>query len=413
MARGQAKAAAAPRQRINFRELPRRIGYAISHVYGGQSSLFTLIVWVSFILVGFGLLMVLSSSAIDSIRVNNGNATYMFQKQVIFATVGFVLLTAAAVFPLAWYERVAPVVFLAMMGLQLLAVTIGRSVNGNREWLPLPGGFSLQPAEFLKLGMVVMVARFLYQRHEYADHPRYYTWPAFAVPAFVIISVMLGSDLGTSLVIGSVAFGLVWLSGAPGQDLRLPLVIGVIGVIAAVNFTGSRTGRISAWLHTDYSNDTGTYAWQTVHAAWALANANIIGTGLGQSSLKWSWIPEVENDYIFAIIGEELGIIGALGTIAMFLWLCYLIMKVGLRAGSLFGRFICLGIGLWFLLQSMVNISVVLGVLPVLGVPLPLISAGGSSLIAGMAAIGVVLAVERQNHLELDGGSRKPKLVRV
>jgi cell division protein FtsW (lipid II flippase) len=181
------------------------------------------------------------------------------------------------------------------------------------------------------------------------------------------------------------------------QLLYRPLLaaggVAIIGLIIA----GSRVARFKAWLNPG-PDDASPYDWQSDHGIWALAAGRFSGVGLGNSKLKWSWIPEVDNDYIFAIIGEEWGWIGATLIIILFILVINRIRMVSLETNQSFERMLVTGVMVWIAVQSMVNIGVVLKWLPVLGVPLPLISSGGSSLIATMLAIGLVLAVDRENH---------------
>ncbi|MFM6971577.1 MAG: FtsW/RodA/SpoVE family cell cycle protein, partial [Rhodoluna sp.] len=161
--------------------------------------------------------------------------------------------------------------------------------------------------------------------------------------------------------------------------------------------SSSRTARISAWLNPSAA-DPGMYNWQSEHGIWAIAAGRVFGAGLGESKMKWSWIPEVENDFIFAVIAEELGLIGALVVIVLFVILAFSLLKILQRTNDPFGRFTIGGIMIWIVFQALINIAVVLRLLPVLGVPLPLISQGGSSMLSTLLAIGIVLGIERQNH---------------
>lgn len=399
----------APRAKLNTAAFGERVGHFIATVFGGQSMLFNLIVGAMFVLVSYGLLMVLSASSIDSIK-QYGDPMGMFWRQAFSATVGLVGLMIASTRSVEFYFRASRWLFGGSLLLQVAVYIpgIGVSVNGNREWIRLPGGFTIQPSEFIKLALIVSIAMLLTIREHEVYDPRRFTLPTLIQAAAAIVLIMIGKDLGTSLVIAMIAIVMVWLAGAPSQHLRLPILAGGALVVILLVTSSSRIGRILAWLNPATSDQANPYAWQSQHGIWALANSHIIGQGLGMSSLKWSWIPEVENDYIFAIIGEELGILGAIATIAIFLLLGYWIVQVGLRAQDQFGRLVSFGVAAWIVLQAMVNIAVVLQLLPVLGVPLPLISDGGSSLIAGMAGIGVVLSIERRNHEILDGGMRRP-----
>jgi cell division protein FtsW (lipid II flippase) len=208
---------------------------------------------------------------------------------------------------------------------------------------------------------------------------------------------MLGRDLGTAIIIALIVFGTLVITGAPLKPLIQVFVgVAIAGALAAFS-SASRMARINAWLNPD-SASSDAFNWQYEHGTWALAAGGVFGVGLGNSKMKWSWIPEVENDFIFAVIGEELGLIGALVVIGIFALLVSSLIGIMNRSDSSFGRVIVIGVIVWIVSQSAVNIAVVLGVLPVLGVPLPLISAGGSSLIATLGAIGIVLAIEKDNH---------------
>jgi cell division protein FtsW (lipid II flippase) len=156
-----------------------------------------------------------------------------------------------------------------------------------------------------------------------------------------------------------------------------------------------------AWLNPN-APDPNDYNWQSQHGIWALAAGGIGGVGLGNSKLKWSWIPEAENDFIFAIIGEEEGLLGAVAVIALFIFMGFLFKRIAERTVDIYSRSVVIGVGIWILGQALVNIAVVLNLLPVLGVPLPLISAGGSSLAANLVAIGIVLSIERENQAHED-----------
>jgi cell division protein FtsW (lipid II flippase) len=210
--------------------------------------------------------------------------------------------------------------------------------------------------------------------------------------------VMVGRDLGTVVIMFFMFVGLLTMAGLPMKLLRAIVVITVIATPILVTWgSGSRVGRIMAWLNPSAPDPNG-YNWQSEHGMWAVSAGGIFGAGLGESKMKWSWIPEVENDFIFAVIAEELGLVGALVVIALFVALAFAFFRIWQRTSDNFSRYVVSGVMIWITMQALINIAVVLRLLPVLGVPLPLISAGGSSLIATLGAIGIVLAVERENH---------------
>lgn len=209
--------------------------------------------------------------------------------------------------------------------------------------------------------------------------------------------VLLGRDLGTVMIMLIAFVGLFALSGMPRKILQQVGLLSLIVIPLALMSSSSRRGRITAWLNPT-APDPLNYNWQSEHGMWAISAGRIFGSGLGESKMKWSWIPEVENDFIFAIIGEELGLVGAMVVIVLFVLLAFSLLQILQRTSDPFSKTVVGGILLWLTFQAFINIAVVLRLLPVLGVPLPLISAGGSSLVSALAAIGVVLAIERENH---------------
>lgn len=355
-------------------------------------------------LVVFGLVMVLSSSSIDSL-VANRDAYYIFSRQFVYALIGLTLMLIIASMPLNFIKNRVGLVLMIGFGLQLAVPFIGISVNGNTNWLSI-AGFTLQPSEFLKLALIMYMGWFISNREMEISNPQRVLFPLLAVGGAAILLVMLGRDLGTAVIFSFIIFGTLLLAGAPGKILgRVALVAIALAAVVTVS-SSSRMARITAWLNPD-SASSDAFNWQFEHGTWALAAGGIFGVGLGNSKMKWSWIPEVENDFIFAVIGEELGLVGAMVVIGLFALLIASLIRVMLRSQTTFARITTLGVTIWILSQSAVNIAVVLGVLPVLGVPLPLISAGGSSLIATLAGIGLVLAFEKDNHRQPARGVRR------
>jgi cell division protein FtsW len=346
-------------------------------------------------LVVFGLVMVLSSSSIDSL-VANRDAYYIFSRQFLYALIGLALMLVIASLPVSFIRNRVGLVLMIGFALQLAVPFIGISVNGNTNWLSI-AGFTLQPSEFLKLALIMYMGWFISNREFEMDNPKRVLLPLLLVGSGAVLLVMFGRDLGTAVIFSIIIFGTLVMAGAPGKILgRLALVAIALATLATAT-SASRMARITAWLNPG-SASSDAFNWQFEHGTWALAAGGVFGVGLGNSKMKWSWIPEVENDFIFAVIAEELGLIGAMVVIGMFALLIASLIRVMLRAQTTFARVTTLGVVIWILSQSAVNIAVVLGVLPVLGVPLPMISAGGSSLIATLSGIGLVLAFEKENH---------------
>jgi cell division protein FtsW len=380
----------------------------VARSFHAQSIYFYFLLGITALIVVFGLVMVLSSSSIDSLVANN-DAYYVFIHQLGFVVPSLIATVFISWLPLTVVKKsVKATVFVGLL-LQLLVVwtPLGISVNGNRAWLRVVPGISLQPSEFLKVAMILGIAWALSQKP-----PNHYAGASYLIEPFAymiaidLLVVGFGRDLGTGIVISLIALLMMYFAGAYWVHLKRPLLFLGIGGIALLFMGSSRIQRIQAWLSPDMSDSANDFAWQSIHGIWALAAGGASGVGLGLSKMKWSWIPEVENDYIFSIIGEELGMAGAILTIALFAALVVVLFRIYQRCDEPFTQLVTLGVMIWISVQTVINIGVVLKVFPVLGVPLPLISQGGSSVLAALGAIGIVLSIERDNHQRLGHSSR-------
>lgn len=375
-----------------------------SRVMHAQSREFYTIVSVTLLIACIGVLMVLSASFVDAMKTFD-NVFAVWEKQLLFAVAGIFLMGVASTLQAETVRKLGGLVGVLGLFAQVLVLVspLGVSINGNRNWLSL-GFFNIQPSEFLKIAMILIVASWVNSRQNELDDV-VNTWGKLALLVSVaFLAVFMGRDLGTVIIMVMVFLGMAYLAGLPKMIWGLVLVGSAIAVPILMTTSESRWGRIMAWLNPN-APDPNDYNWQSVHGMWAIAAGGIGGVGLGQSKLKWSWIPEAENDFIFAIIAEELGMIGALVLIGLFVYLAVLLMRVAARTNNEFARLTVIGIMLWITIQAMVNIAVVLRLLPVLGVPLPLVSSGGSSMVACLIAIGIVLSIERDNHERL--GARR------
>jgi cell division protein FtsW len=237
----------------------------------------------------------------------------------------------------------------------------------------------------------------LSRKQQSLDNWRELIMPLVPVAGVSIGLVLLGGDLGTSIILSSIVVGAVFFAGVRLRFLGIPLlVMGVAGAIASIA-SSSRQDRISAFFSGCASaSQYAGICYQTVQGWWALASGGLFGVGLGQSKAKWSWLPEADNDFIFAIIGEELGLLGAILVLVLFIVLAISFVRIIRANTDPFARVTVSAVMVWIVGQAFVNIAVVLGILPVLGVPLPLISAGGSALVTTLVAIGIVLSFARQ-----------------
>ena len=363
-------------------------------IFKAQSIHFYQLLGVTLFLVMFGVIMVLSASSVDSLKANN-NSFAVAGRQLFFAVLGLLAMSAVSLMPLTFIKSRARFVFMASMALQVGVLFFGKEINGNRNWIEI-FGFTLQPSEFLKIAVILHISAYLSTKVDFF-YERAVWVRALVISAAAMLAVFLGKDLGTVIIMLIAFVGLLALAGMPGKLMNLVGVGLLVLVPLALSIGSSRIGRIMAWLNPN-APDPNDYNWQSEHGMWAISAGRIFGAGLGESKMKWSWIPEVENDFIFAIISEELGLIGALLVVVLFVSLAISFVRILQRTQDYFGKFVVGGVMLWIIFQALINIAVVLRLLPVLGVPLPLISAGGSSLIATLAAIGVVLAIERENH---------------
>jgi len=359
-----------------------------------QTGLFRRLVMLILLFIGFGLIIVLSSSNVDSIKTS-GNPFGGFQNQLLYVSIGLTGLIFLATRSVDLIDRFSRLIFLVSFVAQtaLLLPGVGVEVNGNKNWLRI-FGFTVQPSEFMKLGLVLVIAQILSQNRD-----RLWDFRSAGLPILLVgfgsagWVVLVSKDLGTALVMAAIVLGMIFLAGMPWVHISKFLLVGLLGIGFAVAFTHNRLLRILAFFPTIF--DPHQADWQAKHGIWALANGGPLGVGPGKSTLNWGWIPEIENDYIFANISEEWGMLGSLLVIVLFILLGWFLYKIAQNGNADFTSFATIGIMFWILIQAVINVGVVLDLLPVLGVPLPLISKGGSSIVAVLMALGIVLAFER------------------
>ena len=357
---------------------------------------FVLVASATAMLLVFGLLMVLSSSSVESFATT-GNAWAIAGRQVMFAAIGLPLLLVAARTPVRWWKRLAWPLLLGALALQALVFVpgLGVEVNGNRNWIRV-AGFTAQPSEAIKLALVVWSAAVLARKRDLLGSIGHVLVPVlFPVGALALGLVLAGRDLGTALVIMITLAGLFFAAGTPLRYFVLGGGVAVAGVAALVLQEQHRITRIQAWLSGDACADIYGECWQPTHGMWALASGGWWGLGLGASKEKWAWLPEAHNDFIFAIVGEELGLPGTLSVLLLLVALAVGMVRVAQRTTDPFVVIATTGVMVWVLGQALINIGFVIGVLPVVGVPLPLVSSGGSSLVVTMVALGMVMSFAR------------------
>lgn len=354
-----------------------------------------LLVGATALLTIIGLVMVFSSSAVTEIAAGKSpfNA---FAKQAQFVLIGLPVLLVATRIPVAWYRRLAWPALVAAVALQLLIFTpLAKNVNGNTNWIDL-GAFDVQPSEVAKLALALWLGAVLGRKQRLLGQWRHVLVPAVPVAVLVIGLVLAGHDLGTALVLMALVAGAFFVSGADGRLLALGAGIAafVVGYVFILNQSGGdRLGRIMATYRE--CTDTLGECYQSLHGQWALGTGGLTGVGLGASREKWSYLPEAHNDFIFAVIGEELGLFGTLLVLGLFVIVGVATSRIVRRHPDPFVKITTAAIACWIVGQAFINIGVVIGLLPVIGVPLPLVSAGGSALIMTMAALGVLISFAR------------------
>ncbi|MBX3079605.1 MAG: putative lipid II flippase FtsW [Cryobacterium sp.] len=370
---------------------------AVKRIFGSENGDYFLLLGSTLFLVVFGLVMVLSSSSVESFKATDDFFTG-FLRQALFALLGIPVMLIAARMPAVFWRKWSGMAMLIAVSLQFLVVAtnLGVEHNGNRNWILL-GSFSFQPSELVKVGLVIWLGGVLARRASVLEDWRVLFRSIGIVSGLAIALVLFGGDLGTAIILVAIVLGTLFFAGVRLRVLAIPAFVMAVAAIALSFSGGSRQERILAWQSGCTSDvDYNGLCWQPLHGWWALASGGIFGVGLGNSKAKWSWLPEADNDFIFAIIGEELGLIGAIVVLALFVVLAFSFIRIIRGSSDPAARITVSAVLTWIVVQAFVNIAVVLGLLPVLGVPLPLISAGGSALVTTLLAIGIVLSYARQ-----------------
>ncbi|HXV02450.1 MAG TPA: putative lipid II flippase FtsW [Gaiellaceae bacterium] len=347
-----------------------------------------LLLLVTLALVAFGLVMVYSATS-ASAALANGDSSFYLRKQGLYALVGVVLLLVARRTNYRTLRHLAPMLVLTSIGLLLAVLAIGTTVNGARRWITV-GPAVFQPSEFAKLALLVFACAYLARR------PAPQTLGELIKPLGILTAVICAlllaePDLGTAITITVMLGGVLVVSGAPSRLLASAGGIAVFLVLAAAWFEPYRRARLLSFLN-PWSDAQGA-GYQTVQAMIGLGSGGIFGEGLGQSVLKANYLPEAHTDMIFAIIGEELGLVGATALIAAYAAFAYAGFRVALTCKDPFGKRLAAGITTLVCGQALINIAAVMGAAPLTGITLPFVSYGGSSLVVGLAAVGILLNI--------------------
>lgn len=365
---------------------------SLGRVFAPVPSEFLLISSTALLLTGFGLVMVLSAtSALDGAQ----NPFEHVMKQATFAVIGIPLMFVISRFPIRFWKRIAwPALILAVVFQLLVFTPLGVTANGNRNWIQV-FGLQAQPAEFLKLALAVWLGYILFRKRTLLARWSHVFIPAIPVAGMVIATVLAGQDLGTAMILFLIVLGALFFSGVKLRIFILPALLVVIAVAALAVTSPDRMRRIMSFLDQDCLATYLTDCYQPLHGIWGLAGGGVFGLGLGNSREKYDWLPAAANDYIFAIVGEELGLIGCAVVLALFALFAVGAFHVIRKTDDPFVRIVSGAITIWIVGQALINIGVVLRVFPVLGVPLPFMSQGGTSLLSVLLACGVLLSFAR------------------
>lgn len=348
-----------------------------------------LVIFSVAILSVMGSLMVLSASAV--IAQAKGESPYTYSmKQLAFLAVGVVAAAVVSRVPPDLIRRLGWVGWgLGVVALVLVVVGFGQNVNGNTNWVNI-GGIVFQPSEFAKLALVIWAAAVFHSKRGRLDDVAQLAIPFVPGAGVVLMLILAGKDLGTGMVVGLILLSVLYFIGTSWR-LLVPMILSVGAVVAILLFgSDNRMSRILIFLDPQSNTDLSS---QPMAALYALASGGWWGLGLGASKQKWGGLKTgAHTDYILAVLGEELGLFGVLVVLAMFALLARAGFSIALKSDKMFNRVVSSGITAWFVIQGLINIMVVMHLLPVLGVPLPFVSYGGSSLVANLLAVGVLLA---------------------
>jgi len=354
-----------------------------------------LVLGITTLLLGLGLVMVQSTASVADLSA--GLSPYSdFKKQLLGAAIGLPLMWVAARSSPRLYRAFAyPLLAVAVVGLGLTLIHgVGVSQNGAARWISI-GGQQVQPSEIAKLALVVWGADLLARKDklgQLADW-RHMLVPLMPGTAVLCLLVMTGDDLGTTFILLVIFLALLWVIGTPGRVFGGMLILISLAMALMMVSSKYRMDRILGFLDPQ-GGPTGPYM-QSIQGKYALGSGGITGVGLGASGEKWGWVPESTDDYIFAILGEELGLMGTLCVTFLYGLLAFAGLRIARRVPDLFSRLAVTGITAWIVMQAVVNIGVVIGVLPITGVPLPLLSAGLSSLLVTLIALGMLMSFAR------------------
>lgn len=361
------------------------------------------LLFITLILICIGLVMVYSTSSYYAVKQKFGSAGYFFWRQLIFAGVGFFAMIGVSKFNYTWFIkgigpkkiRLIYLVYIVCAFLQVFVLFFGKEVKGARRWIELPVVGTFQPSEITKIGVILFVSFMVYRAPKNLD--KFWGFIRIGLVISPLIILVLIENLSTALIICGITFIICFVVARKKWYYALCLIAGAAGLYLVLAFGGGfRSERLDAWRNVE----THEKGYQILQGLYAIASGGVWGKGLGNSMQKLGFIPESHNDMIFSVICEELGLVGALAIILLYVLLLWRLFVVASNARDLYGSMICVGIMVHIALQVIMNIAVVTNTIPSTGIPLPFISYGGSSLIVLMAEMGLALSVSGRIEFE-------------
>jgi cell division protein FtsW len=353
-----------------------------------------LVLGLSMLLLALGLVMVLSTSSAQAL--SQGGSPYAgFQKQLLGVAVGLpVMWIAARSSPVLFRAAAYPMMAVSVLGL-ILVLSVGETVGGAERWIQF-GGIQIQPSEFAKLAFLLWGADLLARKEKVGQLTewRHLLIPLLPGAAILSMLVMLGDDLGTTFILLVIFLALLWVIGTPGRLFIGILALMGFAMVILIVVAPYRMERITGFFNAQAQSSTS--GWQTLQGTYAVGSGGWFGVGLGAGRAKWGWVPNTTTDFIFAIIGEELGLVGTVCVTLLYGGLAYAGLRIARRVPDTFMRLAAAGATAWIVVQALVNIGAVIGMLPITGVPLPLVSAGLSSLLVTMAALGMLMSFAKR-----------------
>jgi cell division protein FtsW len=377
-----------PKSALNEAIAPTRLPVAAARESG-----WLLLATVTALLIVMGLMMVLSASSAEALR-SYGGAWVFFQRQAIWVAVGTVAMVVTACWDYRRWSRLGwPLVIASLVLLAAVHIPgVGINVSGSTRWLGF-GFFTFQPSELAKFALLVFVADLLARRSDRMHESRLTLRPVVVVAGSVGALVLLQPDMGTAMVMVLIVLVELFVAGLPLIRMAGVFFASTVGAVVLAMGAGYRRNRVFGFV--DPFGDLSNTGYQVAQSLVALGTGHIGGVGLGASRAKWGFLPNAHTDFIFAIVGEELGLVGTLLVLGLFAAFAVLGIRAAVRAPDRFGMLMATGITAWVVGQALVNMGAVTGMLPVTGVPLPFLSFGGTALVSTMAAVGILLNVAR------------------